>query len=368
LYTLSRECIPRPVHYEDSMSKEMVISANPHETRVAILEEGQLCEYYVEREKEFALVGSIYKGRVTRVLPGMQSAFVDIGLDSDAFLYVSDFLEDVEEVDQIVTTVEDKVQKMEEQGGEVFASPETSAPAIEPNDVDSTPVLGGESGPAEPGNVAANGESALEADRHEGAPEPGRPSAAQPESPASSFAPSNQAPSNHAPFSHQRSDRGGRRDRRDFNRRGGRRGRHGGRGRGGDRRYGRELPQSKYASPRPYEEPPAGYTPVILPGESLAKYRDRAAAAPPSPTGEETPSATPPAQIENHVEPEPEHAESHAAPFSGLGPLPGETLSKYQPNEPSAALSPIIPAEPFAPVEDVDEEESEEESLEAPSA
>ena len=71
------------------MSKEMVISANPHETRVAILEEGQLCEYYVEREKEFALVGSIYKGRVTRVLPGMQSAFVEIGLDSDAFLYVT---------------------------------------------------------------------------------------------------------------------------------------------------------------------------------------------------------------------------------------------------------------------------------------
>src|SRR5579875_2615482 len=81
------------------MSREMVISANPHETRVAILEEGQLCEYYVEREKEFALVGSIYKGRVTRVLPGMQSAFVDIGLDSDAFLYVSDFLQEIDEID-----------------------------------------------------------------------------------------------------------------------------------------------------------------------------------------------------------------------------------------------------------------------------
>src|SRR6201984_3168508 len=81
------------------MSKEMVISANPHETRVAILEEGQLCEFYVEREKEFALVGSIYKGRVTRVLPGMQSAFVDIGLDGDAFLYVSDVFENLEDYD-----------------------------------------------------------------------------------------------------------------------------------------------------------------------------------------------------------------------------------------------------------------------------
>src|SRR5271163_4962245 len=81
------------------MSKEMVISANPHETRVAILEEGQLCEFYVEREKEFALVGSIYKGRVTRVLPGMQSAFVEIGLDGDAFLYVSDEFENLEDYD-----------------------------------------------------------------------------------------------------------------------------------------------------------------------------------------------------------------------------------------------------------------------------
>ncbi len=91
------------------MSKEMVISANPHETRVAIMEEGQLCEYYVERQKEFALVGSIYKGRVTRVLPGMQSAFVDIGLDSDAFLYVTDFLEGIEELDEHVETAGEKI-------------------------------------------------------------------------------------------------------------------------------------------------------------------------------------------------------------------------------------------------------------------
>src|SRR5258707_3476897 len=81
------------------MPKELVISAAPHETRVAILEDGQLCEIYIEREKEFALVGSIYKGRVTRVLPGMQSAFVDIGLDGDAFLYVSDVFENLEDYD-----------------------------------------------------------------------------------------------------------------------------------------------------------------------------------------------------------------------------------------------------------------------------
>src|SRR6202167_2679295 len=118
------------------MAKEMVISANPHETRVAIMEEGLLCEFYVERQKEFALVGSIYKGRVTRVLPGMQSAFVEIGLDSDAFLYVSDFLEGIEEFDQIVTTVVEKVHKMEEQGGHVFAADHLSTPNLEPADVE----------------------------------------------------------------------------------------------------------------------------------------------------------------------------------------------------------------------------------------
>src|SRR5579862_5657292 len=109
------------------MPKELVISAAPHETRVAILEDGQLCEIYIEREKEFALVGSIYKGRVTRVLPGMQSAFVDIGLDSDAFLYVGDFLENLEDYDHVVAPVEGKVEKMEQQGGAVFAPP--AAPA-----------------------------------------------------------------------------------------------------------------------------------------------------------------------------------------------------------------------------------------------
>ena len=81
------------------MSKELVICAASHERRVAILEEGQLVEIYIEREKEFALVGSIYKGKVTRVLPGMQSAFVDIGLDGDAFLYVSDVFENLEDYD-----------------------------------------------------------------------------------------------------------------------------------------------------------------------------------------------------------------------------------------------------------------------------
>src|ERR1035441_8889322 len=75
------------------MNKELFVSSTPHETKVGLVEDDLLAEVYLERENEYTLAGSIYKGRVTRVLPGMQSAFVDIGLERDAFLYVSDFME-----------------------------------------------------------------------------------------------------------------------------------------------------------------------------------------------------------------------------------------------------------------------------------
>ncbi len=85
------------------MAKELIISANVHEKKVAIIEDGVVTEFYVERrDDEQGLVGNIYKGRVMKVLPGMQSAFVDIALERDAFLYVSDFtdlMEDEEEID-----------------------------------------------------------------------------------------------------------------------------------------------------------------------------------------------------------------------------------------------------------------------------
>jgi ribonuclease G len=79
------------------MSKELFVTSTPHETKLAIVEDDQVVEVYFERENEYTLAGSIYKGKVTRVLPGMQSAFVDIGLERDAFLYVTDFVEGVEE-------------------------------------------------------------------------------------------------------------------------------------------------------------------------------------------------------------------------------------------------------------------------------
>ena len=81
------------------MSKELVVSTTPHETKLAILEDDKLVEIYIERETQEGLAGSLHKGRVTRVLPGMQSAFVDVGLDRDAFLYVSDFVSDTEDLD-----------------------------------------------------------------------------------------------------------------------------------------------------------------------------------------------------------------------------------------------------------------------------
>src|SRR6201985_3789624 len=83
------------------MSKEMVISASRHETRVALLEDDQLVEVHFQRSNEYSLAASIHKGRVTRVLPGMQSAFVDLGLERDTFLYVSDFLEEHEDIDRV---------------------------------------------------------------------------------------------------------------------------------------------------------------------------------------------------------------------------------------------------------------------------
>src|SRR5437773_9131793 len=95
------------------MQKELFIASSPHETKVAVLENDSLVEVYFERDTQTGLVGGIYKGRVSRVLPGMQSAFVDIGLDRDAFLYVSDFYEDAEEYDRIVSGVEERVLRLE---------------------------------------------------------------------------------------------------------------------------------------------------------------------------------------------------------------------------------------------------------------
>jgi Rne/Rng family ribonuclease len=83
------------------MNKEMIVSSNDHETMVAILEEDQLVELFIERERNRGVVGNVYKGRVSKVLPGMQSAFVDLGLERDGFLYVSDVVNTAEMFEQL---------------------------------------------------------------------------------------------------------------------------------------------------------------------------------------------------------------------------------------------------------------------------
>jgi Rne/Rng family ribonuclease len=272
------------------MSKELVISATSHERRVAILEEGQLVEIYIEREKEFALVGSIYKGRVTRVLPGMQSAFVDIGLDGDAFLYVSDVFENLEDYDHghahehapPATQVEAAGSLPVELPGEVLShAHESPAPEFtgeeshgdsEHHDIH-THVEEAEPdapGVADPELAGASGSAVADSELVDEERQPDSNESA-PQNFAPRYNPTQYRPSpNYGPRGG--SDRGGDRgpdrgndrgndrggDRQHFGGRGGRGrfGRSGGRGRGGRGGGGfrqggaRDLPPSKYASPQ----------------------------------------------------------------------------------------------------------------------
>src|SRR5437762_8395956 len=93
-----------------SMSRELIVSVNGREKKIAIVENDRVTEFYIERgEQNQGIVGNIYKGRVMRVLPGMQSAFVDIGLERDAFLYVTDFFDEEAEFERIVVDKSKKV-------------------------------------------------------------------------------------------------------------------------------------------------------------------------------------------------------------------------------------------------------------------
>jgi ribonuclease G len=108
------------------MPKEMIVSVNGREKKIAIVENGRVTEFYIERgEASQGIVGNIYKGRVMRVLPGMQSAFVDIGLERDAFLYVSDFFDEEEEFERIV------VDKKKTEGADDEAATRAAAERIE---------------------------------------------------------------------------------------------------------------------------------------------------------------------------------------------------------------------------------------------
>jgi ribonuclease G len=101
------------------MAKELIVSVNGREKKIAIIENDRVTEFYIERgEDNQGIVGNIYKGRVMRVLPGMQSAFVDVGLERDAFLYVSDFFDEEEEFERIVM---DKAKQGDADAGKAAA-------------------------------------------------------------------------------------------------------------------------------------------------------------------------------------------------------------------------------------------------------
>src|SRR4051812_27645379 len=98
------------------MTKEMIISCNGHETMVAILEEDLAAEIFVERERQRGVVGNVYKGRVSKVLPGMQCAFIDLGLERDGFLYVADVVDAMEEFDKLDSGEEDDAKENGQKG------------------------------------------------------------------------------------------------------------------------------------------------------------------------------------------------------------------------------------------------------------
>jgi ribonuclease G len=295
------------------MSKELVISTTRHETKVAILEDDQLVEVYFQRANEYSLAGSIHKGRVTRVLPGMQSAFVDLGLERDTFLYVSDFFEENPDEYDTAPPAEGRGRRGErerERRAEPQHTPRATAIEPPPSAVEEPKVEAAEV------PVVAVAEAAV-------------PPAAKPE------------------------EQGGA----DFHERRGRRSRR-------RRGRGRGFPESKYASdvaaPSQAEPAPAEEVEVeveetvveeviLLPGESLAKYRNAqpAAAAHHEPTPLET--SEPLALGEQLAE-----AQQH-------GEIPAdEAAEETEAVAAEAVAAAVEPGEPANPNEEAAEEFAEE--------
>ncbi len=110
------------------MKREIAINASSLEVRVALLEDNELAEFYLERNRQVGLAGNIYKGKVTRVLPGMQAAFVDIGLEKAGFLHVSDFHDGVSALNTVAEVLGEEDVETEPIGDNEFTEAEMSAP------------------------------------------------------------------------------------------------------------------------------------------------------------------------------------------------------------------------------------------------
>jgi len=230
------------------MTKELFVSSTPHETKVGLVEDDLLAEIYLERENEYTLAGSIYKGRVTRVLPGMQSAFVDIGLERDAFLYVSDFMElqDEDEVEEIPTNLApsqpyQSPARTEASVPEARSFTPASEPMASPEASAALAAQPGEGRERSNGGESREGRGDWRSRRRRG-----RRGERMPES---KFA----RPASEAP----RTDRTERdRPERDRPER--------------DRSERTDRPER---SERSEYGPPPGYQPILLPGESISKYQ-----------------------------------------------------------------------------------------------
>jgi ribonuclease G len=276
------------------MNKELFVSSTPHETKVGMVEDDLLAEIYLERENEYTLAGSIYKGRVTRVLPGMQSAFVDIGLERDAFLYVSDFME-LEEHDEDLTESIPANRNVPD-----MRTPVPSVPVA--NEAQPFEAAEGETRPLAADHDFDTAEESIEAS--------GAPSA------EGSF---NRDPQNQdrdrGGFRGRRRRRGGRRDGRDRDR--------DSRDRGPEPRAAVPFVESApapvapiphFSEPRraqpPQFGPPAGYQPIVLPGESISKYRGIAQPQPSAPPARYSRTSAPPAET----------VQEPSAPLSGNFP------------------------------------------------
>jgi ribonuclease G len=330
------------------MAKEICISSTPHETRLAILEDDQLTEIYYERENEYTLAGSIYKGRVTRVLPGMQSAFVDLGLERDAFLYVTDFMEEQEDSADF-----EKVPTGN--GGGNGGGRREAQPAREPQaarepresrasrspvsvEPEARPIVIGEAQPTAPGVVGeggvSSGENDLQGTRRwrgrRGRRRGGRPGApretgaiqsltseAEPEASYDDL----QIEVESGPVVYEEAASHG----------------------GGQAAFSESF--SPRASAPSYSAPPTSQ-PIVLPGESLSRYGAKpaqAAAAQPS-------SAAAPAATVSGLSYKPKTLVEDVPGWDGGAELPGESLSRYR-GKPAKTVAPIsaelaLPAEP----------------------
>jgi ribonuclease G len=142
------------------MNKEMIVSSNGHETMVAILEDDLVAEIFVERERHRGVVGNVYKGRVSKVLPGMQSSFIDLGLERDGFLYVADVIDTLDEFDKLAGDDDDEGNN-NSGGGSKARDGSTGSPSPSPS-----------TGSGRPEPVEGRAESRGDRDRDRDRPQP----------------------------------------------------------------------------------------------------------------------------------------------------------------------------------------------------